>query len=329
MRKLLVLPIILLTTPALANEISLTDAMANVRKNCSGISEKLNDIKKMAGVGTAVAAVGTAVGGGAVATGIIKSKTDKLSAEVQQAIDKYTKDKSESNNINHVEIHKLTTQVAMALNDENQKIVLKTQTPSNKQLEQSGNNIEYMTEKKDALDEKSKKLGDARTGLMATATAANIAGAVISGTNKIDDDFATQIGACLGSVQLLSNTKIQASLNGSATSEEIAQADKIVSACNKYNITDVEKINNRATGATVASGIGAATGLAGTITSGVANTDQTRENADKAKNLNTASNVLAGVTTAASLTSTVFNATQISAAKRVIETAEQCEEALK
>ena len=77
------------------------------------------------------------------------------------------------------------------------------------------------------------------------------------------------------------------------------------------------------------SGVGAATGLAGTITSGVANTDATREDADKSKSLNTASNVLAGVTTAASLTATVFNATQIAAAKRIIEVAEQCEEALK
>ena len=96
-------------------------------------------------------------------------------------------------------------------------------------------------------------------------------------------------------------------------------------------ISDIEKINKRASGATVSSSIGAATGLAGTITSGVANSDNVRNSADndKEKNLNKASNVLAGVTTAASLTATVFNATQISAAKRVIETAELCEEAIK
>ena len=184
-------------------------------------------------------------------------------------------------------------------------------------------------ETKQIVDDTSKKLGDARTGLMATATATNIAGAVISGTNQVKTDLITQIGACAGAIQTLSNMKMQASLDGSATDEEIAHADKVISACNKYNLEDVKKINTRATGATVSSGIGAATGLAGTITSGIANTDPTRENAEKAKNLNTASNVLAGVTTAASLTSTVFNATQISAAKRVIETAEQCEEALK
>ena len=135
----------------------------------------------------------------------------------------------------------------------------------------------------------------------------------------------------MGAVKVLSNAKMQAMLDNSATDAEIAQANKMISACDKFNISDIEKINKRASGATVSSSIGAATGLAGTITSGVANSDNVRNSADndKEKNLNKASNVLAGVTTAASLTATVFNATQISAAKRVIETAELCEEAIK
>ena len=46
---------------------------------------------------------------------------------------------------------------------------------------------------------------------------------------------------------------------------------------------------------------------------------------NKEKNLNTAANVLAGGTTAASLSATIFNATQISAIKRAATVADECE----
>ena len=49
----------------------------------------------------------------------------------------------------------------------------------------------------------------------------------------------------------------------------------------------------------------------------------------KEKNLNTTANILAGASTVASATATVFNATQISAIKKVAEVAQQCTEVLK
>ena len=75
-------------------------------------------------------------------------------------------------------------------------------------------------------------------------------------------------------------------------------------------------------------------GLAGTLTSASANSDKVRDdNSDsgkqKEKTLNTASNVLAGATAAASATATVFNATQIKAIKQVAEVASKCTEVLR
>ena len=49
----------------------------------------------------------------------------------------------------------------------------------------------------------------------------------------------------------------------------------------------------------------------------------------KEKDLNTASNVLAGATAVASATSTVFSGTQIAAIKRVANVASKCEGVLK
>ena len=179
------------------------------------------------------------------------------------------------------------------------------------------------------LTTQSKTLGNVRTGTMAASTVTNIAGAAIAGTNVVDEDLSARIGACLGSVKNLQNAKMQAHIEGSATAEEIAHADNIISACEQWSTVDLSPINKRATGAAVSSGIGAGFGLIGTITSGVANSDKVRSgDAQKEKNLNTVSNVMAGTTAAASLTSTIFNATQISAIKRAATVADECEGAL-
>ena len=123
---------------------------------------------------------------------------------------------------------------------------------------------------------------------------------------------------------------MQAHVEGSATSDDVARADKIIDACGGYKTVDLSVVDNRAKGATISSGIGAAIGLAGTITSGVANSTQTRGGDEvREKNLNTASNVLGGATTAASLTATIFNATQINAVKNLVQVADQCEAALR
>lgn len=180
-------------------------------------------------------------------------------------------------------------------------------------------------------EQKSKNLGNIRTGTLATATATNIAGAIMSGTNKVKGDLKQQIDECLASVKTLSNVRMQARIDSSANDTDLARAENIIRACDAWTTVDVSSINNRSTGATVSSGIGAGLGLAGTITSASANSDDVRNSDDKQreKNLNTAANVLAGGTTAAGLSATIFNATQISAIKRAATVADECEGALK
>ena len=81
------------------------------------------------------------------------------------------------------------------------------------------------------------------------------------------------------------------------------------------------------------SSIGTATAGAGTITSALANSkkvrnDDSEDGKKKEKNLNTASNILAGVTMGTSGASTALSAVQISKAKKDSEMAEKCESAL-
>jgi hypothetical protein len=289
----------------------LTAAIENVRTTCGNISAELTDMKKMAGIATAVTGVGTVAGGVALGTGIAKTNVDKEIAELEQQLAKLDADRN---------LQTITISATNLQNELNQ-YQASIQTLSKSELQ----------EQKSEAEQKSKTLGNIRTGTLATSTVANIAGAVMSGTNKVKGDLKQQIDECLVSVKTLSNVRMQARIDGSANDTELARAENIIRACDTWTTVDVSSINKRSTGATVSSGIGAGLGLAGTITSASANSDGVRNGDDKQKekNLNTAANILAGGTTAAGLSATIFNATQIRAIKRAATVADECEGALK
>lgn len=298
---------------AMADVLSLYDALRATYTACVGIEDELADLKKMAGINTAVTGVGTATGVGATATGLVKSSKDNKIEELEVKLEKLRE--IESNNQD--EENTANDFAAFSTEFDSSYSSIKQQLK------------DYQSEI-DKLTEQSKKLGNWRTGLLAGSTVTNIAGAAIAGTNKVSVGLREQIDTCIKAVDDLQQSMMQARLNG----EDISEAQSIVDACKEYKYVDVSKIDNRAKGAMISSVVGATTGLAGTITSATANTDKTRnDNTDagkqKEKNLNTAANVLSGVTTAASATATVFNATQISAIKKVAEVAEKCTGVLK
>ncbi|MDW3024144.1 MAG: hypothetical protein R8N50_00430 [Alphaproteobacteria bacterium] len=276
----------------------LSAAIENVRTACGNISAGLTDMKKMAGITSVVTGVGTVAGGVALGTGLAKANVDK---EIEAK-------------------EKLPLLII-----ENEQAFRNELSTYAKSINKTANTEIGLAE------QKSKNLGNIRTGTLATATATNIAGAIMSGTNKVKGDLKQQIDECLASVKTLSNVRMQARIDSSANDTDLARAENIIRACDAWTTVDVSSINNRSTGATVSSGIGAGLGLAGTITSASANSDDVRNSDDKQreKNLNTAANVLAGGTTAAGLSATIFNATQISAIKRAATVADECEGALK
>ena len=296
--------------PAYADVLSLNDALRATYTACVGIDDELADLKTMAGINTAITSVGTATGVGATVTGLVKADKDK---QIEIKLEKLREIEQKNPDLQSTDAEW-----------DNFESGLKTEL-ANAKIE-----VEKYQAEIEKLNQQSKKLGNWRTGLMAGATATNAAGAIIAGTNKVDADLQTQINNCISSVASLRNSMMQARING----EDVSEAETIASACGEYEYVDVSKINNRAKGAFVSSTVGAATGLAGTITSASANSNKIREAQgdaaqQKEKNLNTASNVLAGATTVASATATVFNATQISAIKKVAAVAEKCTGVLK
>lgn len=302
---------------AYGDTASLNDAIVAARAKCSGISAQMTRLKTLAGINTAVTAVGGAAGAGATAVGIVKNENDKHAEILERYINATAEPDNSHLGNTYLDEDLLLSQL------ENVDIENAIASYDNQYTQ-----IDQLGEIQNKLNQKSKQLGNVRTGLMATSAATNIAGVVIAANNKINNDFKSRITQCIGAVDALRNAKIQAHLDG-AGDDEIARADVIIGACGKYAYANLDKINNRAMGATVSSAVGTATGIGGTITSAMANTDNVRDgDATREKNMNTAANVLGGVTTAASLTATVFNATQIKAIKNVSEIADECEEAL-
>ena len=290
--------------------VDLETALSNVRASCGGISEELNTMKTLAGIGTGVSAAGALAGGAAVATGVMKMGTDTEIADWEQKLLDLMAD----------EIGEPIAEISQQEYDDAMKIL--AAAGKDKEIK---NTIAQ-------LEQKSETLGNIRTGTLAATTAANIAGAAVGGVNmkKARGSLSEQVSECLASVKELSAAYGQARISRTASEEDLGRVETIVRVCDEWSTVDLSKIDNRATGAFASSVVGAATGAAGTVTSVLANSNGVRNgDAAKEKNLNTASNILAGGATVASGAATIFNATQISVIKRASTVADACEGALK
>ena len=293
-----------------AEVFPLDDALRATYTACVGIDDELADLKKMAGINTAVTGVGTAAGAGATVVGLVKASKDKQIANLEEKL---------------ARLKELTSRQTITAPNRAELL-----SETDQYYQDNKDETKTIEDEISVLTKQSKKLGNWRTGLVAGSTATNVAGAIIAGNNKVDDDLQTQIDNCKLAVKNLRDSIMQARFNG----EDISEANTIADACKEYDYVDISPINKRAKGAMISSVIGATTGLAGTVTSAMANTDKIRDdNTDSGKqkeeNLNTAANVLSGATTVASATATVFNATQISAIKKVAAVAQKCTEVLK
>lgn len=288
--------IALLPAVSVADVLPLDDALRATYTACVGIDDELADLKKMAGINTAITGVGTGLGAGATVVGIVKANKDKKIADLESRLP------------NVRESYGQTSYDIDAAKNNLQKAAAANAGTTETEIER--------------LTKQSKSLGNWRTGLMAGATATNIAGAAIAGTSLKKGDIQGRIDDCLANVSNLRTSIAMAKMEGI----DVREAQTIANACSGYIGQDVSKIQKQAKGSLVSSVIGATTGLTGTVTSAVANTDGDKQ---KEKNLNTASNVLAGATTVASGTATVFNALRISTIKRLAQTAAECEGALK
>ena len=308
-----------------ADVLDLTTALQNTYRACASIDENLHELKVLAGVNTAVTAVGTGLGIGATATGLAKESIDR---EIEQLLDEIWYLAAEYDGPEATEDEKLAW-----YQDLHERLKHKnwaSDDESDSELSDEESEEDQKMAELARKEKKSKTLGNWRTGLLAGNTATNVAGAIIASKTINKDDINSQIEACINATKELNNAINAARMDGI----DVGEAQQIYTACREYEFVDIKPIDKRGKGAMISASVGAGVGGVGTITSGIANSDKIRKDdtesgREKEKNLNTASNVLAAGATVASATATIFNATQIAAIKKVAEVSQKCTEVLK
>ncbi|MFQ6727106.1 MAG: hypothetical protein ACLRFF_02000, partial [Alphaproteobacteria bacterium] len=213
-----------------AEVLDLNSALQKTYIACVGIDDELADLKKMAGINTAITGVGTGLGAGATVVGIVKANKDKRIADLESRLP------------NVRESYGQTSYDINAAKNNLQKAAAANAGTTETEIER--------------LTKQSKSLGNWRTGLMAGATAANIAGAAIAGASLKKGDIQGRIDDCLATVSDLRTSIAMAKTEGI----DVREAQTIANACSGYIGQDVSKIQKQAKGSLVSSVIGATTG---------------------------------------------------------------------
>ena len=285
--------------PAFADMCKYDEIVRDIRNSCVNVVDEMEKLKTMAGINTAVTGVGTLGAAGALYAGISKQQLDTKVAELEKQL----------NNIEN-------------MSDQEFFEFLKLNAEYQQELE---------AYKKD-LEEKSQTAGNVRTGLMAANTATAIAGTIIANKNKNDSrTISEKINDCLATVNLHHDSVNMARYD--CTQNEYEKLRQIERTCGAFSSRHMDKITKASSGATISSAINIGTGVVGTVTSAVANSQSVRnDNTDngtrREKNLNTTANVFSGASAVASGVATIFNATTLKAVKDNIKTAQLCMGAL-
>lgn len=195
----------------------------------------------------------------------------------------------------------------------------------------------YQNQRQTELENKSKTLGNIRTGLLAGATATSMASTGTSiGATINAEKLGEKMEKCNKAIKQLKLAKEDIELLETENKDVInnsIRANEILAFCKGYNEKNIDTLKTKMTASSIISGIGTATGATGTITSALANSkkvrnDNSEDGKKKEKNLNLVSNIMAGITTGTSLSTAIVSGTAIIDAKKDSEMAEKCEKVL-
>ncbi len=194
--------------------------------------------------------------------------------------------------------------------------------------------------KKEKLMETSKKLGNARSALLGVSAATSVVsmgtgiGAAVDSKklaekmekcNKALQDLKVENGKYNSQIESLKDEHKELEKNTLVAKHKQIQenVDKMISICHGFDKENITTVKNLMTATSIVSGVGAATGITGTITSIMANKD-----GKNAKGLNITSNIMAGITTGTSGSSVVTSSIAADKVKKDLDKAKECREYL-
>ena len=225
-----------------ADEIG--DLYNSVSTICSGISDEISKVSKVSKVNTAINVGGTVAAGGALIAGIAKSQEEK---EIEELVNQICASGGcTADGINGMSNEKFLTSVLEPM--------------------------ARISELRRRL-EKSKKLGNWRTGLLGGTIVTNVASAVMSAMQSNQSELIQHVTACNEIVKLI-DTKLQGGEFNPVEDSTTNKLYNIKKLCGNIDVLDIEKIEKRMKGVMGTGIMGAAIGGIGTIASAQANSDK-------------------------------------------------------
>lgn len=284
------------------------------RITCSGISDEIAKVANISKVNTAVTSVGTVASGGALTAGIKKSQEEE---EIEELI------------IELCDMGGCDAGAVRTLSvSQKYEVIQKLSEISNLQKE-----IQVKTNK-------SKNLGNWRTGLMAGTIGTNLTSAILSGINMNQSDLIQHVSACNEMIKSVSDIDAELKTVGINPNEYpvVKKLSNVHTWCNNIEIQDIEKIEKRMKGVMGTSIAGTVIGAVGVGTSVAANSNHYMDVSNKVKlseqdkkkenALNTTANVMAGANITTGVVETGLNISLITLSQKLIKQAELCEELL-
>ncbi len=289
-----------------------TVAYEAIRVVCSGVADEIGRVANISKANTAVSVVGTVAAGGALVAGITKSKEE-------EEIDRLIEEMCNAGGCSAEGVEAMS-------NAEFFENVLQPMA----QIAELQEHIE-----------KSKQLGNWRTGLLAGTIGTNLASAIMSGINTNQSDLIQRVTACNEMIEAIPDIEIELKKVGANPMEHnvMKKLSNARTWCKPINISDIEKIENRMKGVMGTSVAGVAIGAVGVGTSAAANSNKYMDmenkikmsNKDKRKEqaLNTTANVMSGANIATGAVETGLNISLITLTKKLMASAQRCEDVLR
>ena len=284
--------------------------LAAARSACGSLPDKLNAVKLLAGISTGAGVVGTLGGGTGMVAGAIKLATDAEIADLPDPADRMARLK---------ELEKLA--------QDNEDGELLAALPEVFELD------EYFTKGKADMDQanldarrsRSHTLGNVRTAGSFVGAAGGAGGAAVSFISlKTFDEIIEDMNECAMRVAEIGWQRMEL-MSVNPSDPALMEMSKIVESCRGMNPRNIAEIKDKMKTAGIASAVGAAAGVAGGVTSVVAQRGET--SADPKTGLNAASTVLSGVSGAANLGGAVISGGTLSGLIKNSEAADRCAKA--
>ena len=279
-----------------AGNLDLISAVANARKECHVLFDRLVLRKGAAGWAVGLSALGTGLEAGATVAGAVGAHNGRQYEETAEEIRQ-----------NNAEINRLraaNVEGIDALYDDERD----GQTQKNLAVENS------TTQTKIALD----------TVAIFANTLSVFASAIVGNAFS---ELVDSVQACSNAVNEIPAAVMQYKLDTGVNDQNatVAHALRIVETCGQYDLAKVQKLRGYTTASMIVGAVGATSGIAsGIVTAKAAGEDRHYVETK----LLTAGTAVSGAATAASATGLALNAVQLRAVQELSEISAQCAEAL-